>query len=233
MNDTGSASRLLVGKPRLFTLIHPYCSSVRTCQCSGALGHRFQPRSGPPEAIVFVKRKRHQDGDKITQVSLPSAPSLPYLSRRPVQPPRGRPRSALSQLACAHAHETLIWASKSKGGRHTFNYDLISSLDPTAQVSSVRRIPIGPKVEKLHSYHPTQKPLRFVRQALLASIEKGNLVFDLYTGSGTTAVAKELNRAFIEAELEEELARLAARRIAATQRGSLLREISEQPWSNA
>jgi site-specific DNA-methyltransferase (adenine-specific) len=127
----------------------------------------------------------------------------------------------LSQSACAHAHETLIWASKSKGARHSFNYDLISSLDPTAQVSLVRRIPTVLKVEKLRGYHPTQKPLRFVRRVLLASMasmEEGTLVFDPYTDSGTTAVANELNHAFIEAELEEELAKLAARRMAATQR---------------
>ena len=180
-----------------------------------------------------MKRKRHQDGDKITQVSLPGAPSLPYSSRRPVQPPLGRLRSAFSQLtcglACAHAHETLIWASKSKGARHTFDYDLNSSLDPTAQVSSVRRIPTGPKAEKLRGYHPTQKPLRFVRRTVLASVEEGNLVFDPYTDSGTTAVAKELNRAFIGVELEEELAELAARRMAATQRGSLCARSPSSP----
>ena len=188
-----------------------------------------------------MKRKRHQDGDKITQVSLPGAPSLPYSSRRPVRPPLGRLRSAFSQptcaLACAHAHETLIWASKSEGARHTFDHDLISSLDPTAQVSSVQRIPTGPKAQKLRGYHPTQKPLRFVRRTVLTSMEEGNLVFDPYTDSGTTAVAKELNRAFIGVELEEELAKRAVRRMAATQRGSILREISahpsEQPWSNA
>ena len=104
-------------------------------------------------------------------------------------------------LACAHAHETPIWASKSKGARHTFSYAPISSLDPTAQGSSVRRIPTGPKAEKLHAYHPTQKPLRFVRRAPLASMEEGNLALDPYTDSGATAVAKELNRAFTAAEL--------------------------------
>lgn len=169
-----------------------------------------------------MKRKRHQDGDKITQVSLPGAPSLPYSSPRPVRPPLGRLRSALSQpacaLACAHAHETMIWASKSKGARHSFNYDLISSLDPTAQVSFVGRIPTVLKVEKLRGYYPTQKPLWFVRRAVLASIEEGNLPFNPYTDSGTTAVANELNHAFIEAELGEELAKRAARRMAATQR---------------
>jgi DNA methylase len=184
-----------------------------------------------------MKRKRHQDGDKITQVSLSGAPSLPYSSPRPVRPPRGRLRSALSQLtcalACAHAHETPIWASRSKGARHTFSYAPISSLDPTVQVSFDRRIPTGPKVERLHGYHPTQKPLRFVRRVVFASMEEGNLALDPYNDSGTTAVAKELNRAFIAAELEEELAKLAARWIAATQQGSLLSETSEQPWSNA
>jgi site-specific DNA-methyltransferase (adenine-specific) len=71
--------------------------------------------------------------------------------------------------------------------------------------------------------------LRFVRRALFASVEEGNLVFDPYTDSGTTAVAKELNRAFIGVELEEELAKLAARRMAATRRGSLCARSPSSP----
>jgi site-specific DNA-methyltransferase (adenine-specific) len=72
-----------------------------------------------------------------------------------------------------------------------------------------------------------------VRPALLASTGDGDLVFDPFCGSGTTAVAaKELNHAFVGAELEEEFAKLAARRIRATRRGSLLREISEQFWNS-
>jgi site-specific DNA-methyltransferase (adenine-specific) len=134
--------------------------------------------------------------------------------------------------AFTHAHETLLWASKGKGARHTFNYDLVNSPNPDAQLSSVWRIPSVPKIEKREGYHPTQKPLRLVRRALLASTKEGNLVFDPFCGSGTTAVAaKELNRTFVGAELEEEFAELTARRIAATERGSVLREISEQFWS--
>jgi site-specific DNA-methyltransferase (adenine-specific) len=82
--------------------------------------------------------------------------------------------------------------------------------------------------------HPTQKPLRLARRALLASTREGDLVFDPFSGSGTTAVAaKELGRFFVGAELEEEFARLSARRIGATERGGLLREISERFWSAA
>jgi site-specific DNA-methyltransferase (adenine-specific) len=133
--------------------------------------------------------------------------------------------------AFTHAHETLLWASKSRYSRHTFNYDLINGPNPQTQLSSVWRIPTVPKVEKLHGYHPTQKPLRLVRRALLASTRKGDLVFDPFTGSGTTAVAaKELDRFFVGADFEREFCELTARRIRAAVRGSLLREISEQRW---
>ena len=128
-----------------------------------------------------------------------------------------------------HAHETIIWASRGKGARHTFNYDLVNSPSPESQLSSVWRIPAVSKREKAHGYHPTQKPLRLVRRALLASTQEGDLVFDPFSGSGTTAVAaKELGRFSVGAELDEEFARLAARRVAATERGALLHEISER-----
>src|SRR3712207_5002277 len=52
--------------------------------------------------------------------------------------------------AFAHAHETLIWASKAKGARHTFNYNLMNSKDAGAQMSSVWRIRTVPKKEKNH-----------------------------------------------------------------------------------
>jgi site-specific DNA-methyltransferase (adenine-specific) len=94
-------------------------------------------------------------------------------------------------------------------------------------VSTVWRIPTVPRREKLHGYHPTQKPLRLVRRALLASTAEGELVLDPFCGSGTTGVAaKELDRFFVGAELEREYAALAARRIRATERGCVLREIS-------
>src|SRR5215208_892737 len=143
--------------------------------------------------------------------------------------------SALSRLAWAHAHETLLWASKGGGSRHTFNYDLINSRDPRAQISSVWHIPSVPKREKLHGYHPTQKPLRLVRRAIVASTREGDLVFDPFSGSGTSGVAsKELGRFFVGAEKEEEYAELAGRRIGAAERGGVLRELlSPKPDGSA
>jgi site-specific DNA-methyltransferase (adenine-specific) len=129
----------------------------------------------------------------------------------------------LSHLAWAH--ETLLWAGK-RGSRHTFNYDLINSRDPKAQLSSVWSIPSVPQREKLQGYHPTQKPLRLVRRAILASSGEGELVFDPFCGSGTTGVAaKELGRFFVGSEREEEYAELAGRRLGAAVRGRVLREL--------
>ena len=135
------------------------------------------------------------------------------------------PPNAL-HTAFTHAHETLLWASKGKGASHTFNYDLINSPDPSAQVSSVWHIPAVPMREKSHGYHPTQKPLRLVRRAVLASTAEGELVFDPFCGSGTTAVAaKELGRLFVGSETERGHAELAARRIGAAEREVVLGEV--------
>ena len=135
------------------------------------------------------------------------------------------PPNAL-HTAFTHAHETLLWASKDKRAKHTFNYDLINSHDPNAQVSSVWRIPAVPRREKSHGPHPTQKPLRLLRCAVLAATAEGELVFDPFCGSGTTGVAtKELERFFVGAETEREYAELAGRRIGEAGRGAVLGKV--------
>lgn len=137
------------------------------------------------------------------------------------------PPPNVSHTSFTHAHESLIWASRSRSSRHTFNYDLVNSRDPSAQMSSVWRIPHVPAPEKAHGRHPAQKPLRLVRRALLASSGERGLVFDPFCGSGTTAVAaKELNRTFVGAETSREYAELAGRRILSCERGRVAREIS-------
>jgi site-specific DNA-methyltransferase (adenine-specific) len=98
--------------------------------------------------------------------------------------------------------------------------------DPTSQLSSVWRIPPVPVREKTHGRHPTQKPLRLLRRAILASTREGALLFDPFGGSGTTGVAaKELDRHFVGAEMEREYADLAGRRIDAAERGIVLEKV--------
>ncbi len=52
--------------------------------------------------------------------------------------------------------------------------------------------------------HPTQKPEKLLAKILLASSDEGDLVFDPFIGSGTTAVvAKKLNRKYCGVEVDE------------------------------
>jgi hypothetical protein len=75
-----------------------------------------------------------------------------------------------------------------------------------------------------------QIPLWLLRRALRASAREGDPIFSSFTGPcAMTVTAKEPNRAFRGAELEEELVtELAARRVAALPDGNPLRGISEQ-----
>lgn len=63
--------------------------------------------------------------------------------------------------------------------------------------------------------HPTQKPEKLVAKAILASSRVGDVVFDPFLGSGTTAVvAKKLGRRFVGIEIDETYACLAQKRLA-------------------
>ena len=53
--------------------------------------------------------------------------------------------------------------------------------------------------------HPTQKPEKLIAKLILASSEPGDMIFDPFSGSGTTAVvAKKLKRDFVAIEINKE-----------------------------
>lgn len=62
--------------------------------------------------------------------------------------------------------------------------------------------------------HPTQKPEKLIAKLILASSNPGDLVFDPFLGSGTTAVtAKKLGRRFLGIEREKEYVAYAMHRL--------------------
>ena len=64
--------------------------------------------------------------------------------------------------------------------------------------------------------HPTQKPEKLIAKLILASSLPGDLVFDPFLGSGTTAVvAKKLGRKFCGIELNQEYCCWALKRLEA------------------
>jgi len=120
-----------------------------------------------------------------------------------------------------NAHETLIWAAKSRGGkRYTFNYDAMKMANDELQMRSDWTLPLCTGDERVKTAeggkgHPTQKPEALLHRVILASSKPGDLVLDPFFGVGTTgAAAKRLGRRFIGIEREADYVALATARIA-------------------
>jgi DNA modification methylase len=63
-------------------------------------------------------------------------------------------------------------------------------------------------------YHPTQKPLKLMTHLLATYSQVGDLVYDPFMGSGTTARAcKDLGRNYIGSEISAEYCRIAESRL--------------------
>jgi site-specific DNA-methyltransferase (adenine-specific) len=123
--------------------------------------------------------------------------------------------NAAPNLGCrmfTASHETLIWASKSKKSKHTFNYEEMKEGDFSGdvlknsgkQMRSVWSITTPLKSEKVFGKHPTQKPLKLLDRIILSSTKPGDLVLDPFAGSATTGVsALTHGRDFIGIERDE------------------------------
>lgn len=117
-----------------------------------------------------------------------------------------------------NSHETLIWATKSKKAKYTFNYKTAKELNVDSvseaeynrgtrkQMGSVWRFPVCAGSERLkdengEKLHSTQKPLAMLERIIAISSRKGDLVLDPFGGTMTTGVAaKKLGRDYIMIE---------------------------------
>lgn len=114
-------------------------------------------------------------------------------------------------------HETLIWSVKNKDcKRYTFNYELMKKLNSGKQMKDrgwIFGLCKGNerlKDENRMKAHSTQKPLKLIQQIVLAASNKGDIVFDPFIGSGTTAVvADALGRKWLGVEKDEKYVQLA------------------------
>jgi modification methylase len=119
-----------------------------------------------------------------------------------------------------NAHETLIWATPTKTGKYTFNYETMKKLNGGKQMRSDWGLNICLGEERIKdadgkSLHNTQKPLDLLHRVILASTKPGDIILDPFMGSGTTAAAAiELGRQFIGIEREPEYVSAARERIA-------------------
>ena len=134
--------------------------------------------------------------------------------------PNGAP--ALAGRNFTASHETILWASKGKKAKHTFNYSVSKSWEVSndqihrsgKQMRSVWSIPSTPKREKTHGAHPTQKPFEVLRRLISMCSNEGDLVLDPFCGSGTTGVACVLlKRNFIGIDLDKNFLELTSKRL--------------------
>ena len=120
-----------------------------------------------------------------------------------------------------NAHETLIWAAKSRGQkRYTFNYDALKAFNEDIQMRSDWTLALCTGEERLkdeagQKAHPTQKPEGLLHRVILSASKPGDVILDPFFGTGTTgAAAKRLGRRWIGIERDETYAKLATKRIA-------------------
>ena len=123
-----------------------------------------------------------------------------------------------------NAHETLIWAQKTKGAKYTFNHHAMKALNEDLQMRSDWVIPICSGSERVRingaKAHSTQKPEALLYRIILSSSNPGDIVLDPFFGSGTTgAVAKKLRRDWIGIERDETYIKIAQERIDKIQPG--------------
>jgi modification methylase len=121
-----------------------------------------------------------------------------------------------------NAHETLIWAAKSRDQkRYTFNYDALKAFNEDTQMRSDWTFPLCTGEERIKGEdgkkaHPTQKPEALLHRIIMAATKPGDVILDPFFGTGTTgAAAKRLGRHFVGIERDETYAKVAETRIAA------------------
>jgi len=76
--------------------------------------------------------------------------------------------------------------------------------------------------------HPTQKPEKLLAKIILASTNKGDVVFDPFGGVGTAGVvAKKLKRSFVMVEIDEEYCLYAEKRLEMTEKAPAIQGYSD------
>jgi DNA modification methylase len=129
-----------------------------------------------------------------------------------------------------NAHETLIWASKSRGARYTFHHHAMKALNDELQMRSDWMLPVCSGAERIKTEgkraHSTQKPEALLYRIVLATTDPGDVVLDPFFGSGTTGVvARRLGRHFVGIESREDYVELARARLQGIEPDSSLPDV--------
>lgn len=119
-------------------------------------------------------------------------------------------------LSCryfTHSTEFILWARKSKAGKHFYNYELMKQMNGGTQMRDVWNLPAIASWEKSCGKHPTQKPLALLARIILASTKVDEWILDPFAGSSTTGIAANLlGRKYLGIDQEREFLDLSKKR---------------------
>ena len=121
-----------------------------------------------------------------------------------------------------NSHETLIWASKSKKSKFTFNYKTGKFLNNGKQMGSIWEFPVCSGNERLkddndEKLHNTQKPEALLYRIITLFTKQGDLILDPFGGTMTTgAVAKKCGRNYTMIERDKKYVRYGQKRLDST-----------------
>jgi site-specific DNA-methyltransferase (adenine-specific) len=89
----------------------------------------------------------------------------------------------------------------------------MKKINNNKQMKDVWTFTAPTKKEKINGKHPTQKPIALLERIILASTNAGDLILDLFNGSGTTGIAAyRLGRKYIGIEKEKKYLDITRRR---------------------
>jgi site-specific DNA-methyltransferase (adenine-specific) len=123
------------------------------------------------------------------------------------------PPVTLSDKRFNFSTEYLIWATRRDCKDYTFNQEAMKAVNGGVYMPDVWKLPAASAWEKLQGKHPTQKPLRLLYRAILASTNIGDCILDPFAGSSTTGIAANLTgRSFVGIDENKSFLDLGIRR---------------------
>lgn len=124
------------------------------------------------------------------------------------------PPPNLSCRMFTHSTETIIWSKKDSKSKHYFDYSLMKEQNGGKQMKDVWTFGRTKKYEKRFGGHPTQKPEEIIERIVLSSSKIGDVILDLFSGSGTTGVVSVRNdRKYIGIDINREFLNISKLRI--------------------
>lgn len=168
------------------------------------IGEAWDKDFDPATFADIVKRKLKKNGSIVVFCSLHLLEeylSLPFKLQQILHWHKTNPFPAIAKVY-TFSIEYILWFTT--GSPYVFNkkYARTDTFD----------IPILNGAER--TSHPSQKPLRIIRNLIEVHTNPGHLILDPFAGSGTTLVAaKQLGRNFIGVEIDPNYCEIAKQRL--------------------